>query len=158
MRSLIVGILFLLILESCGTKTIDPLSIEGKLVTKINSTCGESSRCTIRLRDVTEFAWDRVYVFKYNARRSEIEKVIGAPFPAYEEFKRSMIFLNGRTVVYSETEPTDIERPIKNEVIFDIPDRDVYRSYSSESEFEVKRKQFQGDIYYELKLIEPVRD
>jgi hypothetical protein len=153
MRSLIVGILFLVIFESCGTETVDPLSIEGKLVTRINTTCGESTSCTIRLRDVTDFAWDRLYVFKYNAGQSEIEKVIGAPFPLYEEFKRSMIFLNGGTVVYGEVEPTDVERPINNQVVFDIAYRDVYRSYSSESQFEVKRKHFQGGVYYELQLI-----
>jgi hypothetical protein len=156
MRSLIVVILFLIIFESCGTKTVEPLSIEGKLVTRINTACGQSSSgCIIRLKDVTNFAWDRVFVFKHNARQSEIEKVIGAPYPQYEEFKRSMIFLNGGTVVYSEVEPTDIERPINNQVEFDIAYREVYRSYSSESQFEVKRKHYQGNTYhYELKLIE----
>ena len=69
-----------------------------------------------------------------------------------------MIFLNGERVVYSEVEPTDVERPINNQVIFDIAYRDVYRSYSSESQFEVNRKHFQGSIYYyELKLIEAAR-
>ena len=155
MRSLLVVILFLVPFESCGIKTVDPHSIEGKLVTRINATCDESSNCTVRLRDVTDFAWDRVYVFNNGVRQSEIEKVIGAPFPPYEEFKRSMIFLNGGTVVYSEVEATDIERPINNQVVFDITKRGAYRSYSSESQFEVKRKQLQGDTYYyELKLIE----
>lgn len=154
MRSLIVGILFPVIFESCGTKIVDPLSIEGKLVTRINTTCGDFSNCTIRLRDVTEFDWDRVYVFKYNARKAEIEEVIGAPFPIYDEFKRSMIFLNRGTVVYSEVEPTDVERLINNEVVFDIADKDVYRSYSSQSQFQVKRKNFQGGVYYELKLLQ----
>jgi hypothetical protein len=155
MRTLLVVILLLVPFESCVTETVDPLSIEGKLVTRIKATCSDSSNCTIRLKDVTAFTWDRVYVFNYAARQSEIEKVIGAPFPPYEEFKRSMIFLNGGTVVYSEVEATDIESPINNQVIFDVTDRGAYRSYSSESQFEVKRKQLRGDTYYyELKLIE----
>ena len=154
MRSLIVGILFLVIFESCETKTVDPLSMEGKLVTRINTTCGDSSSCTIRLRDVTDFAWDRVYVFKYTARKSEVEKVIGAPFPLYEEFKRSMIFLNGGKIIYSEADPTNVEHPINNQIVFDIGDKDVYRSYSSESQFEVTRKNFEGGVYYELELIQ----
>ena len=158
MRSLLVVILILVIFESCGVKTVDPFSIEGKLVTRINATCGQSSNCTIRLRDVTDFDWDRVYVFNYAARQSEIEKVIGAPFPLYEEFKRSMIFLNDGTVVYSEVEATDIERPINNQVVFDITVKGAYKSYSSESQFEVKRKHFQGNTYYyELKSTESPR-
>ncbi len=154
MRSLILVIASLVIFESCGAKSVDPASIEGKLVTRINATCGQSNSCTIRLSDVTDFAWDRVYVFKYNAKQSEIERIIGAPFPIYGEFKRSMIFLKGGAMVYSEVEPTDVEHPITNQVLFDIPYRDIYRSYSAESQFEVERKTFQESVYYELKLIQ----
>lgn len=153
MRSLAVGILFLIIFESCGPKTVDPHSIEGKLVTRIKTTCGESTKCTVRLRDVTDFAWDRVYVFKYTATQSELEKAIGAPFPQYVEFKRSIIFLKGGKLVYGEANPTDVEAPINDQVVFDIPDTDTYRSYSFESEFEVQRKHFERP-YYKLNLIQ----
>ena len=153
MRSLIVGALCLVVFQSCGTPTIDPLSIEGKLVTKIKATCGESTGCTIRLRDVTDFDWDRVYVFS-SIPKDQIEKVIGAPFPRHEEFKRSIIFLNGGKVVYSEAEPTDIESLINDQVVFDITYGDNYRSYSFDSRFEVQRKSFQRGVYYELRLIQ----
>jgi len=151
---MIAGALFLVLFKSCGDPSIDPLSIEGKLVTKINSTCGQSSNCTIGLRDVTDFDWDRAYVFRYTARKSEIEKVIGAPFPRYEEFERSIIFLNGGKVVYSEADPTDVEGLLNNQVVFDIADGDSYKSYSPESRFEVRRKNFQRGVYYELTLIQ----
>jgi hypothetical protein len=154
MRSLIVGILFLVIFKSCGPETIDPFSTEGKLVTRINTTCSDSNSCTIRLKDVTDFDWDRVYVFKYTARKSEIEKVIGVPFPQYEEFKRSIIFVKGGKLVHGEANPTDVEGLINNEVVFDIADGETYKSYSSESQFEVRRKNFQGGVYYELRLIQ----
>ncbi len=153
MRSLIIGVLLLVILESCGAGTIDPLSTEGKLVTRINTTCGASGNCTIRLTDVTDFDWDLVYVFKYTARQSEIERVIGAPFPRYQEFQRSTIFLKDGKLVHSEANPTDVESLINNQVVFDIPDGEAYRSYSSESRFEVKRKNFSRGVYYELSLI-----
>ena len=154
MRSLIVGALCLVVLQSCGTPTIDPLSIEGKLVTTIKATCGESTGCTIRLRDVTDFDWDRVYVFNYAVTKDQIEKVIGAPFPRYEEFKRSIIFLNGGKVVYSEADPTDIEGLLNDQVVFDIAYGENYKSYSRDSRFEVQRKNFQRGVYYELKLLQ----
>ena len=154
MRALIFVILFLPLIGSCGTKTVDPNSIEGKLVTRINTTCSESSGCIIRLRDVTDFAWDRVYVFKTTADQSGVEKVIGVPFPQYREFRRSMIFLKGGKLVYGEANPTDVEQLINHEVVFDIPDKELYRSYPPESEFEVTRKTFQGGVYYKLNLIE----
>jgi hypothetical protein len=154
MRSLIVGALCLIVLQSCGTPTVDPHSIEGKLVTKIKTTCGESTGCTIRLRDVTDFDWDRVYVFNYAVTKDQIEKVIGAPFPQYEEFKRSIVFLKGGKVVNSEADPTDIESVINDQVVFDIAAQGNYRVYSSESRFEVQRKNFSRGVYYELRLIE----
>jgi len=107
MWSLVVGVLFLLVFTSCRSRSIDPSSIEAKLVTGINTTCHDYSNCTIRLKDVTDFDWDRVYVFEYTAGQAEIEKVIGVPFPRYEEFKRSMIFLNGGKLVYGEANPTE---------------------------------------------------
>jgi hypothetical protein len=151
---LIVGIAFLVIFGSCGTKAVDPNSIEGKLVTRIKTTCGESSGCTVRIRDVTDFAWDRVYVFKTTADQSDIEKTIGVPFPQYREFRRSMIFINGGKLVHGEANPTDAEAPIKDQVIFDIPDTASYRSYSPENRFEVTRKNYDGRGYYKLNLIE----
>jgi hypothetical protein len=154
MRLLIAGMLLLVFFESCGTMTVDPNSIEGKLVTRIETSCRESSGCTVRIREVTDFAWDRVYVFKTTARKYQIEEIIGAPFPQYEEFKRSMIFVKGGKLVYGEANPTDVEAPINDQVIFDIPDTDDYRSYSLESRFEVTRKSYDGRGYYKLNLIE----
>src|SRR5919106_57968 len=139
MRSLIMGALCLVVLQSCGTPTIDPRSFEGKLVTQIKTTCGESTGCTIHVRDVTDFDWDRVYVFNYAVTKDQIEKVIGAPFPRYEEFKRSIIFLNGGNVVYSEADPTDIEGVINDQVVFNLGYGNNYNAYSSESRFEVRR-------------------
>jgi hypothetical protein len=154
MRSLIMGALCLVVLQSCGTPTINPHSIEGKLVTQIKITCGESTGCTIRLRDVTDFDWDRVYVFNDAVTKEQIEKVIGAPFPRYEEFKRSIIFLNGGKVVYSEADPTDIESVINDQVVFDLTYGNNYKAYSSGSRFEVQRKNFSRGVYYQLRLIQ----
>lgn len=154
MRSLIMGALCLVVLQSCGRPAIDPHSIEGKLVTQIKTTCGESTGCTIRLKDVTDFDWDRVYVFNHANTKDQIEKVIGAPFPRYEEFRRSIIFLKGGKVVYSEADPTDIESVINDQVVFDTAERGNYKGYSSESRFEVQRKTFSRGVYYELRLIE----
>lgn len=154
-RAVIVGVLCLIVvLQSCGTLTVDPHSIEGKLVARIKTTCGESNGCTIRLRDVTDFDWDRVYVFNYAVTKDQIGKIIGAPFPRYVEFRRSIIFLKGGTVVYSEADPTDIEGPLNDQVVFDIAERGNYRTYSSESRFEVQRKSFSRGVYYELRLIQ----
>ena len=153
MVRLAIVILALVLLESCGNKSIKPNSVEGKLVARINSTCQDSSVCTIRVRDVTNFDWDKMYVFKYTATSDQMNKAVGLPLPPYEEFERKIIFVGGGKVVYSEADPTDVEKPIDQEVVFYIPDDALYKSYGRDSVFRVTKKSFSNGVYYELKLI-----
>ena|SRR5438270_9659180 len=152
MKRVIIVMLLLVPLQCC-TKSIDSNSVEGKLVARINSTCQSSSVCTIRVRDVTNFDWDKMYVFKHTATSDQMNKAVGLPLPPYKEFERKMIFVSGRKVVYSEAEPTDVEKPIDQEVIFDIPDDAQYKSYARDSLFTVTKKSFANGVYYELKLV-----
>lgn len=148
MRKFIV--LALVLLYGCGEKGIDPNSIEGKIVEKANSICQVPDNCTIRLKDVTSFGWDKVYVFKYNASLEDIKKALGFELPAYTEFTRRIIFLKDGKIVYQEEEPTSVEGPVNGEVVFDIPDDAVYKSYNDDAAFKVKRRTFQKGTYYEL--------
>jgi len=152
MVRLAIVILALVLLESCGRKSINPNSVEGKLVARINSTCQDSSVCTIRVRDVTNFDWDKMYVFKYTATSDQMNKAVGLPLPPYEEFERKIIFVGGGKVVYSEADPTDVEKPIDQEVVFYIPDDALYKSYGRDSVFRVTKKSFSNGVYYELRL------
>src|SRR5207253_4459453 len=152
MVRLAIVILALVLLESCGRKSINPNSVEGKLVARINSTCQDSSVCTIRVRDVTKFDWDKMYVFKYTATSDQMNKAVGLPLPPYEEFERKIIFVGGGKVVYSEADPTDVEKPIDQEVVFYIPDDALYKSYGRDSVFRVTKKSFSNGVYYELRL------
>lgn len=154
MKRLVIVILLLIPLQGCGTKTINSSSVEGKLVTRINSTCQSSSVCTIRVKDVTNFDWDKMYVFKHTATSDQMNKAVGLPLPPYEEFERKIIFVNVGKVVYSEADPTDVEKPIDQEVMFDIPDDAQYKSYGRDSVFKVTRKSFSNGVYYELRLVD----
>jgi hypothetical protein len=144
----------LLCLQSCGSETVARGSIEGKLVAKIKASCQSEKVCTIRVRDVTNFAWDKMYVFPYTVNREEVEGVVGVPLPEWEEFKRMIIFTNGGKLVYFENDPTNIEHPINEQVVFDIPDRAGHRAYGPDPVFEVTQKDSDKDLYYELKLVQ----
>jgi hypothetical protein len=143
-------ILTLVLLYGCGEKGIDPNSIEGKIVSKVNSTCRVLGSCTIRLKDLTSFEWDKVYVFKYNASLEDINKALGFELPAYTEFTRRIIFLREGEGVHREEEPTSVEGPVDGEVVFDIPDDAVYKSYNADVTFKVRRRTFEQGAYYEL--------
>jgi len=47
-----------------------------------------------------------------------------------------------------------MEKPIDQEVVFDIPDDAQYESYGRDSLFRVTNKSFANGVYYELKLID----
>jgi hypothetical protein len=153
MRLSMLVALSLLLLPSCGRETINPNSVEGRLVANINKSCRSSNVCTIRVRDATNFDWDKMYVFEYTATEDEIIKVIGLPLPRYDEFKRKMIFVSGGKLAYSEAEPTDIESLINEQIVFGIPDNESYREFGPDPLFEVNKKSFSRGVYYELKLV-----
>ena len=153
MRLSMLLALSLLIMQSCGSKTIDPNSVEGRLVANIKKSCRSSNVCTIRVKDATSFDWDKMYVFDYTTNRDEIAKVIGMPLPRYDEFKRKLIFVSGGKLAYSEEEPTDIESLINEQIVFETPDNESHREFGPDPLFEVNKKSFSRGVYYELKLV-----
>lgn len=140
---------FALILSSCDSKT---KSLEKKLLTQIK-TCANKSDCKVSIEDVTSFEWDKFYVFKYNATYQDVEKVIDSKPIRYTEFTRKWIFTLKGNVVYFEELPTDISGVIENEVIFDIPNTETFKSYPIESAtFTVKKEEIKtGKYFYKLR-------
>jgi hypothetical protein len=107
--------------------------VEARIAAKIHRDCRAGAPCTIRLADVTDFAWDRVCVFGYGARAEQIERAIGTAYPNWVEFTRPMIFLSDARIVYSENAPDDVEQPIAGGVYFDVAQSDGYRCFTPES-------------------------
>jgi hypothetical protein len=82
------------------------------------------------------------------------EKELKVPLPDWEEFRRMIIFTSGGKLVYFEKNPTNIEHPINEEIVFDIPDRSGHRVYGPDPYFDVTQKNFKQDVYYELKSVD----
>jgi hypothetical protein len=80
--------------------------------------CKPNTSCIIRMKELTDFEWDQMYVFSPGASQEFIEKSLGTPFPDYVEFKRRFVFLKAGKIVHREDDPTDIEHPIDGQVSF----------------------------------------
>jgi len=91
-----------------------------------------------------------MYVFDYRATKDQINQALGTPFPNYKELTRRIVFLKDSKIVYSEDDPANIEAPINREVIFDIPNTEVYESYMPDTVFRVEKKEFENGVYYSL--------
>lgn len=136
----------ILILSACSTTKVEEIS------ERIKSSCAAGNTCQIRIRDLTTFEWDRMYVFDYSAELYDIEQALGTPFPDFVQFKRRIVFLKNGNIVYREDQPTNIEKHLDGEVFFAIPDTEVYRQFTPDTAiFKVERKPIYDGVYYELK-------
>ena len=105
----------------------------------------------IRIRDLTDFSWDQMYVFKYLATEKEVKRTLGTALPQYGEFMRKIVFMNhGKIVLYEEYD-SNVEHPVDNEVVFDIADTDFERSYGPNAAFQVSVVELEDVHYFELR-------
>ena len=94
------GFLILCVLSACKG------SLKEDLISKINKECGShaNSNCIINLKDVTEFKWDKMYLFPNWTTNDSIAKVIGFKYngdDVQDQYNR-MLFTLGKKVVYEE--------------------------------------------------------
>jgi hypothetical protein len=113
MKRFCILTLALSLLLGCST----PGALERRIGEKVES-CKSDAPCIVRIKDLTDFQWDKMYVFSYGAYPEYIEKALGAPLPDYVEFQRRMVFLKDGKIVYREDEPTDVEHMVDGEVTF----------------------------------------
>jgi hypothetical protein len=147
MNRLIIGCLLFVLLCGCTSKRI-----EQKIRDRIEAQCKNGGDCIIRIKDITDFGWDKMFVFDYGVSQEQIEKALGTPFPGYVEFTRRLVFLKTGKIIYSEDEPTDIEAPVNGMVSFGIDKADGYKVYTpDEAVFRAERNKFSKGIFYHLK-------
>jgi hypothetical protein len=108
---------FTLLWAGCNHIKVDSQSIEGKMGAAISQRCGKARDCTVRLSDLTPFKWDKMFYFDYGVTPSDRRRVVGIGFDTHE-LERQIVFLRDGRVVENEFLPTDIEKPIANQIVF----------------------------------------
>lgn len=88
--------LAIIALTACHQSTLE------KIADRADKDCRAQTSCVIDLTNLIGFSWDRIYIFRYGAQKSWIEKTIGAPFPHYRELSQKILFVRGGEVVYYE--------------------------------------------------------
>lgn len=138
-----------LILFSCQGRTF-----EDKIVDKIKDSCKEFP-CSIRIGEITDFEWNKLYVFNYGASPSQIEKVVGRYVPENTKFTRKIIFTNKGKIVHYEELQTNVEATINNQVYFDDTVEKGYEIYSvNNANFKAQKYSEGKIIYYQLNQID----
>ena len=108
-------------------------TIEDKIVDNIKNNCRQYP-CLVRMNKLTDFSWDKVYVFGDAVSDAQIEQTVSTKVPDKKnEFARTIVFTKEDKVVYYEELPTDIEGMVKNQLTFDNVEPTTYKSYAVEN-------------------------
>ena len=151
MMRLSISILATLLLCSCGSGKMG--KIERRIGERIDA-CKPGDTCTIRISDVTDFSWDKMYAFTHNATQDQIDKALGTSFPDYVEFTRRLVFLKDGKIVYKEDTPSNIESLVNRQVVFDSLGTEVYTTYTAaDAVFRCWKGKFENGVYYQLEQI-----
>jgi hypothetical protein len=125
-------------------------SIEDKIKDNVEKDC-KNANCAIIITNLTDFQWDKMYVFNNPTAPDEIDQAIGLNYPYYVEFTRTIVFLNKNKIVHYENHHSKAEGPTDGEVLFKYPDSLKYQVYKpGQSTFKVKQKTSKDISYYVL--------
>jgi hypothetical protein len=99
-KNIISSLLIVFLLAACKS------SLKDDLINKVDEECGSktNSGCTIILKDVTKFKWDKMYLFGSWTRSDTIAKVIRFKYEGddvLDDYTR-MLFTYSDRVVYEE--------------------------------------------------------
>ena len=136
-----------LVIVGCHSQS----SVERQIQAFIQSKCHAQWPCPVNLRGTTSFDWDELYVFKDNASRADIENATHSTLSNYQELTSYLIFERAGKPVWIESEPTNVEHPIKDELVFDMPDATVYTAFPASTEFIVTQAESKDGPYFLLK-------
>jgi len=113
--------------------------------------CPTPSNCRFAMNDVTPFDWDQFCAFKYSAGASDRRRALGVQSQSGPDLRRQFVFLKHGQIVFSETEPTNVEHPIKDEIIFEMPDDANFRCFARDIHFLVMQRTGPEGRYFLLR-------
>jgi len=92
-----------------------------------------------------------MFYFDYTVPPAGREKAVGFRLET-EEFRRQLVFLRGRSIVRNDLLPTDVERPVKNEVVFESEKQVDWITCDNEARFTATRgDDGSGIVFFQLK-------
>src|SRR2546428_13021335 len=121
-----------------------------KLTGKIKKYCPDSMKCTLVMKDHTDFKWDKVYIIKEGVSLEETNKIIGFNYPYFEDIADRIIFVKGNQVVYHQDEFINPSSTEKERVLFKYPnDSKNYMVFSNDVVFKLIKSKVNTTSYYE---------
>jgi hypothetical protein len=153
MKKLWVIILIgMVLLTGCGK--IQNHKIKNKIISTIDMKCQNTNECTISIKKITDFDWDRLVLFNEGASRQEINSVLGFEYRGDTDLKILTFFLYKGKIVYHEEEDYDPEKPSKLFVQYPNPKLHHMKFSADKAIFKAKKEKIDGEYYYTITPIQ----
>jgi hypothetical protein len=115
------------------------------------SDADQQTGASSNLREVTPFEWDRMFYFDYVVSPTARRSAVSLPFDT-AELRRQLVFLRNGQVVRNDLLPTNVEKPVENELDFEGGKEPNWLSCDRAAQFEVTRDSFEtGVLFFQLK-------
>jgi hypothetical protein len=127
-------------------------SFESKIREKIISDSKTHYKVIFSLKDLTNFDWDKFYVFESSCNQKDINDGLGFEYPYYKASSRILVFLKNDKIMYHEENPQNEEG---SKLLFAHPDSTKYfRCTLGNSYFRVEEKSAGKENSYKLYLLQ----
>ena len=130
-----------------------PGEVERAMLHELRRSCIGTNQCSIRIRNFTPFDWDRAYFFNDAITEQDRSSTLGTREEGYREFEDQIVFLKNGRVVYQESEPTDIEKRMKNDIAFETPEDRNFTTFAPNAVFAVSIEEGPEGPWFLLKQV-----
>jgi len=125
--------------------------VERGILHEIRRSCTGTNPCSIRIRDFSAFDWDKAYFFNDATTEQDRSNALGTREEGYTEFEDQLVFLKNSRIVYQESEPTDVEKQMKNDIAFETPEGRNFTSFIPNAIFAVSIEEGPNGPWFLLK-------
>lgn len=127
---------------------------DNSIAAKIYNECGKQDTCIRLVKDVTNFKWDKVFIFSVGTGLEEIEKVIGVPYREWQDVGDRIIFIDIEKVVYHEEYFPYPEQFENGTTFFELNETPYIGQYQTATFSVTKRKKENKEWYY---IVTPIQ-
>lgn len=158
MKSVFLLLLNVCLLCSCYQIRSNNEPINRQISEYIRQTCEENKPCKIQIKNVTDFSWDKLYVFNEAVESDVISKILGKNYSSTSPyFSRKWFFVKDNQIVRTEEHILyEVDVPVDNGNVLLTEDnpKQKFSIFGQDSIFEVsKNKLSDNEFYYYSRCI-----
>jgi len=123
---------------------------DSSIATKLYSKCDKQDKCIRKVKDVTKFRWEKVYIFSVGASLEDIQKVLNVPYNQWQDVVDRIVFVNQGKVVYHEEYFPYPEHIEKGRTFFELNKAPYVGEYHTATFVVSKEENDNGEWYYKI--------